>query len=1098
MNRKVQRISLIIVTLIAFFAVSLSAANKPLEKKKRGIKIDRTELAKPADESVRDNNQDVNQSSSTHSVYGTSSISPGVTVGHTWYDYQQNGSMGRMVDHGPHSGVNGYQKVYFGWMDLPGAVLAYRHYSYNYYDAQNGSWGGPHDIQGPDEYAGYVGVDVTPDNQIVIGGHDDMGSGYAPTIYSDLFSFYSCWTRVEDSTMEYGGTPGQQALWPKIRIQYGSDTVIHVIAQISSGGGAEPALYYFRSTGGFGYCEFSGPPGPWDYPPYIVDTNYTVSHDIAASRTSDKVAIVWLANLNYDNNGVQYPPGLCDTCSGESPIHIHYDNDVYYQISNDQGLTWQPRVNVTKNRLGEAGFRPYTDLSALIDTDDNLHILYSAVYWPADPLSDGWGFNSRLFHWSENNPFIRTVADANWDPTICTPGAWNINISKMSVSECDGKIYALWTQFNDGNNGIFDDCAAWATQSNNAGAANGELWLSVSSDGGLTWDDARNLTNSYTPNCNPSIGYPCESDNWPSMERYGSQEQAGEDWSGAVVVDPSGSYGGNNYLNVQYIHDPDAGGMIQGEGSWQLADVNWFRLACVEPVPNPQLSFNPNNISDPTWTQPGIEKDIDLTLENNGNVGLSYSVSVEEDNGQPGWLGYSGLSGSVPAGLSNIETGTLRLNKSGVETSDPIVLHGRLIFTSNAPSSPDTLEVSLIVASDVQNLVIDTLYTSCLALAFSNNGNYGHQGEGGVNLDWTYSGTDCDTTADVYLYDGSPIIMWVNGNDTVGYWSMYGDSWYGSHSFRPIGEPSHGYACDFMWSKTGVFITQDSTIGLEQSWFATYQQECDFIIKKLKVWSFDGQAHNGLRIGEAVDWDIPSDSSNLNTSGFDFSRNLIYQSGAEFDSDDTLNDGSINPQGNDCIDADRRFGGIAFYGSFLNASGDYTNPYNTDVFSAYTSENDRYVFPNGNFLPGELWQNMNYQGFSVSDSTKDLHTVMCYEPNLNLGVLDTLEFYTIYASVYDGTITDLQTIIDSASNWIPNSFWIPASCCCGISGDINGDGGIDIADLVYFVNYAFAGGPVPDCLEEADCDGDGTIDIEDIVCLITYMFGDGPEPSPCH
>ena len=76
-----------------------------------------------------------------------------------------------------------------------------------------------------------------------------------------------------------------------------------------------------------------------------------------------------------------------------------------------------------------------------------------------------------------------------------------------------------------------------------------------------------------------------------------------------------------------------------------------------------------------------------------------------------------------------------------------------------------------------------------------------------------------------------------------------------------------------------------------------------------------------------------------------------------------------------------------------------------------------------------------------------------------------------------------------------------AGCCIGMRGNVDGSAGdgIDIADLVYFVNYAFGSpsGPAPPCFEEADANGDGNLDIADIVYLITFMFNGGPAPLPC-
>ena len=66
--------------------------------------------------------------------------------------------------------------------------------------------------------------------------------------------------------------------------------------------------------------------------------------------------------------------------------------------------------------------------------------------------------------------------------------------------------------------------------------------------------------------------------------------------------------------------------------------------------------------------------------------------------------------------------------------------------------------------------------------------------------------------------------------------------------------------------------------------------------------------------------------------------------------------------------------------------------------------------------------------------------------------------------------------------------------CCTIPGDVNGlDGGPDIADLVFLVNYMFKSGAVPPCMDTADLNGlDGGPDIADLVYLVNYMFKSGP------
>lgn len=71
--------------------------------------------------------------------------------------------------------------------------------------------------------------------------------------------------------------------------------------------------------------------------------------------------------------------------------------------------------------------------------------------------------------------------------------------------------------------------------------------------------------------------------------------------------------------------------------------------------------------------------------------------------------------------------------------------------------------------------------------------------------------------------------------------------------------------------------------------------------------------------------------------------------------------------------------------------------------------------------------------------------------------------------------------------------------CCQVMGDANHDGiGPGIDDLIYVVDYMFAGGPPAPCFQEVDIDGDGQgPNIADLVWLVAYMFGAGGPPVPC-
>ncbi len=85
-------------------------------------------------------------------------------------------------------------------------------------------------------------------------------------------------------------------------------------------------------------------------------------------------------------------------------------------------------------------------------------------------------------------------------------------------------------------------------------------------------------------------------------------------------------------------------------------------------------------------------------------------------------------------------------------------------------------------------------------------------------------------------------------------------------------------------------------------------------------------------------------------------------------------------------------------------------------------------------------------------------------------------------------------------------------------GDVNGDGGLDIGDVVYLLGYLFGGGPEPapcgpceggedlpppwTALRKAsagtaDINGDWRINVSDPIALLGYLFADGPPPVPC-
>jgi hypothetical protein len=61
-----------------------------------------------------------------------------------------------------------------------------------------------------------------------------------------------------------------------------------------------------------------------------------------------------------------------------------------------------------------------------------------------------------------------------------------------------------------------------------------------------------------------------------------------------------------------------------------------------------------------------------------------------------------------------------------------------------------------------------------------------------------------------------------------------------------------------------------------------------------------------------------------------------------------------------------------------------------------------------------------------------------------------------------------------------------------IIGDANRDSKIDIADVVFTINYLFMEGPAPCPYHSADTNCDGTVNVSDVICLINYLFCGSP------
>jgi hypothetical protein len=103
-----------------------------------------------------------------------------------------------------------------------------------------------------------------------------------------------------------------------------------------------------------------------------------------------------------------------------------------------------------------------------------------------------------------------------------------------------------------------------------------------------------------------------------------------------------------------------------------------------------------------------------------------------------------------------------------------------------------------------------------------------------------------------------------------------------------------------------------------------------------------------------------------------------------------------------------------------------------------------------------------------------------------------------------GTYTVTASMVMYHDGAYPDPVWVMPGKVGGIDlnlppvvvGDVTGEGSIDIADVIFLINYLYVGGPAPDPLMTGDPNCDGAVDIEDVIYILNYLFIQGP--SPCN
>ena len=1126
---------LVLVSVVAIFALSVSARVTPPDPRLERINV---LFRKPVMQLLDESRPAATSQTARPARLGAAQSltnSRGALVGQSWMDWQSNSAINRIVavtEPGSSFGAG----VQFSYIAKASGVDAdYERWGWNAYDGIAGAFvapGGSVVVQdnspGSPERGMYPKIMINPSNgQGIIGsynypdrtnnaGYEQMHLSFETLPFSGSFGTISDGTVMPDSINQKGNISGPLnfTIWPATAMTAtATDTVLYEFGfEGAAGGSSNGAVKVFRRDLPLGLngTTFSYPDPGWTL--VFTDTSFFPTCDFSASRASTKVAAVWTKWVPSDAGSTT-------------------DVDVYYATS-PTGLagTWT-RHDLT-NYTGNS-FRAWLEVNSLWDSADHLHIIWNG----GENVGSSVSRTGRLFHWSDWNPSnIYTMYNANFDAATlkCVGGSNVMNVGKFSIGECNGRLYGTFADWNDPNlSDSLDDCAKNGDPSS---SANAEVWFVVSKDlQGKSWDKPRNLSNNMTPNCDTATatGGTCGDDRYSCLSEHGIDDAlyAGtENWApSGATYDPSGSYTGTAYTEVFYETDRYPGGAFVPQGPYSLNDMRWIRLACVDPVTSASLAVTPGVIDFPEFTKPGVEKDSTLTLENTGNTTLTFSPGIAkvEDSCKgvgcvAGWLGIAGAPASIAEATQ--ATMTVKLNVGGVSNNvtGPTRFWGHLQMNFGPPSQNFSFPISVVVADSVANTVWDTITTSTnIKLAVGSNGNMGNNFEGGANLNFNPP-VECDNdsstsgpnysrgNAKIYCGDASPVIIRKPGttSNLIASWSIFGQGYTQANGFKPL-PPSHGKPWAFKDTTiyqrffSGTFTTIDSVLKVEKTWYApkTSADTNSFVIEKMQIWpTAAGSKVDSLYIGEAYDWDIPTDSGTSNNYGnFDATRRLVYQEG--FLSADT-----ITTKGYDCSNNAMRYGGSALIVQGL--TNDCSTAMNDTLWGGYTAANDSFVYPANGFVPIQLYTNMKAPGYSKETRITDLHTVLTYKASnvnppapatgwtLPATVHDTLTVYSIMGVVRKATtpaagLDSLKAVIDKGKKWA--NYWIRGckSCCVGKRGNVNCTGAIDLGDLSALVSYLTGGGFVLCCPDAANVNGTGSIDLGDLSALVSYLTGGG-------
>jgi hypothetical protein len=835
-------------------------------------------------------------------------------------------------------------------------------------------------------------------------------------------------------------------MWPKQAVGVCGSDVIHHAVCTWSGGTNE--VWYWRGiiNDSLGSMSWASMPGGL---PIMIDPVSAGISAVVEAQGSDVYIIMAKHRFSQTNA------------------------DLVYHRSTNCGLTWGPAVNVT----GFTDADPeglWTEVGAAFDEGGEIHAIYNTA--PAD----GSDAPVNLYHWSPSTG-IRLITSAYWTPSCPCPecsivvgGAGNGNVAlaepNLSVKPAglhgiaEELLVAVWTQYGPTET----DCSATFGGAS-GGFVNGEIYLSVSSDDGLTWDRPTNITGTKSPDCLPGDCY-------------------SESWVSAAATADSGIY-------LSYVEDKHPGVAAVGEGAWT---VNPYTLLAVEtrlPVAEPVIAAFPRQFqelqADPVT---GTSQYVDLVVQNTGPATLNFTANVAPDQGGQAHVTVNGTgqyAGSIPPGGAPALL-QIQFNTAGLP--DPSEYQWRVEITSNDPTNdpgqgglPIAVDLQVFAASDWNTCQTDTLSTGLHRMQISSCLEMGANGK-------LVTGFFQYADSSEWLVSGSPVVTFVdNTGDTLTYSNAHmttsDRSRSENRSFRAqspmtvvrdslLSIGATQFLADVAW---GSASTTDSLIGLDYSVVFPKSAELQRgAYWQLHMYNRSQTSLAGLTYGVVADLTAPPLDSIAQGIG-SYQTGWIGVQGGGLDSIFTGNSNRVALFQIDSLSPCFRSAGSA----------------------AQVLDNAFYLRPYGQYHPDSLHKLFTTFGAlaawdtafhpDVGQPAGNASVILIQAHDIDLGPQDTI-CWSYGIAVSDVSRADLQSTIDAIR--LASDPSVTDCCPILLPGDVNSSGGLTSADIILLVNYVFKSGPCPlPCCANGNVNCDAHVTSADVIFLINYVFKNGL--SPC-